>query len=113
MRLPPTPNKFINIIAKSIDKGMTEETINPALKLPRKNTSTKMTIKAPSNKFVSTVLMALLTILVLSKKGSITTPSGNIFCISAILSFTLLTTKEEFSPFNIITTAPATSPSSL
>jgi hypothetical protein len=28
---------------------------------------------------VSTVLIALLTILVLSKKGSITTPSGNIF----------------------------------
>ena len=51
--------------------------------------------------------------LVLSKNGSITTPSGNIFCISAILSFTLFTTNEAFSPFNIITTAPATSPSSL
>ena len=113
IRLPPTPKIFINIMAKSIDKGMTEETIKPALRLPRKNTRTKITMSAPSNKLVSTVLMALFTILVLSKNGSITTPSGNIFCISAILSFTLFTTKEAFSPFSIITTAPATSPSSL
>ena len=113
IRFPPTPNIFINIMAKSMDKGITEETIKPALKLPKKNTSTNTTISAPSNKLVSTVLMALFTILVLSKNGSMTTPSGNIFCISAILSFTLFTTKEEFSPFSIITTAPATSPSSL
>ena len=97
-------------MANNIANGMTDETINPARKLPKKNTKTKITIKAPSNKLVSTVLMALLTIFVLSKKGSMTTPSGNIFCISAILSFTLFTTKDEFSPFNIITTAPATSP---
>ena len=96
-----------------MDKGITEDTIKPALKLPKKNTSTNTTISAPSNKLVSTVLMALFTILVLSKNGSITTPSGSIFCISAILSFTLFTTNEAFSPFNIITTAPATSPSSL
>ena len=53
MRLPPTPNIFIKIIANSMDKGITEETINPALKLPRKKTSTKITIKAPSNYWVT------------------------------------------------------------
>ncbi|CAB4928057.1 unannotated protein [freshwater metagenome] len=79
IRFPPTPNIFINIMAKSMDKGITEETINPALKLPKKNTSTNTTISAPSNKLVSTVLMALFTILVLSKNGSMTTPSGSIF----------------------------------
>ena len=79
IKFPPTPNIFINIMAKSIDNGITDETIKPALKFPRKNTSTKITINAPSNKLVSTVLIALLTILVLSKNGSMTTPSGNIF----------------------------------
>ena len=79
IRFPPTPNIFIKIMAKSMDKGITEDTIRPALKLPKKNTSTNTTISAPSNKLVSTVSMALLTILVLSKNGSMTTPSGSIF----------------------------------
>ena len=101
------------MMAKSIERGITDATNNPALKLPKNNTSTKMTIKAPSAKLVSIVRMALLTILVLSKKGSITTPSGNVFSMSAILSFTFLMTSLLFAPFNIITMAPATSPSSL
>ncbi|MNQ91623.1 hypothetical protein D3C85_1070130 [compost metagenome] len=113
IKLPPTPNLFIKIIANSIESGITDDTIKPARRLPRKNTSTKITISAPSIKLVSTVLMALSTILVRSRKGSITTPSGSISCILAILSFTRFTTTDEFSPLSIITTAPATSPWSL
>ena len=66
-------------MANNIAKGITEATNKPALKFPKNKTNTKITIKAPSNKFCSTVPMALFTILVLSKNGSITTPSGNDF----------------------------------
>ena len=101
------------IIAKSIAKGMTLATNNPALKFPKNKTRIKTTINAPSNKLVSTVFMALSTIFVRSKKGSITTPSGSVFWISAILDFTSLMILELFPPLIIITIAPATSPSPL
>ena len=81
IKFPLTPNKFIMIMANNMAKGITEATINPALKFPKKTTNTKTTINAPSNKFFSTVPMALFTILVLSKNGSITTPLGKDFCI--------------------------------
>ena len=77
--MPLTPNVFINMIAKSIASGITEATINPARTLPKNKTKTKITISAPSSKFFSTVEMALFTIFDRSKKGSITTPSGNVF----------------------------------
>ncbi len=93
--------------------GITEATTKPALRLPKNITKTKITIKAPSSKLVSTVVMALLTILVLSRKASISTPSGNDFLISSILVFTLFITSLLLAPFNIITTPPATSPWSL
>ena len=79
IKLPLTPNKFIKIIANNIDKGMIDATKKPALKFPRNNTKTKTTIKAPSAKFLLTVLIALFTIFVLSIKGSIITPSGSVF----------------------------------
>ena len=113
IRFPLTPNKFIIMTAKSKESGITEATKIPALKFPRNNTRTKMTMRAPSSKFFETVLMALLTIFVRSKKGSITTPSGNVFSICIIFSFTLSMTRLLLSPFNIITMPPATSPSSL
>ena len=93
-------------------KGITEATIKPALKFPNNKTKTKITIKAPSAKFLVTVLMALFTNLVLSRNGSITIPSGSVFLICAIRSLTFSITLEELAPFNIITTAPTTSPSS-
>ena len=81
IRLPPTPNIFIRITANSMDNGITDDTINPALILPRKNTSTNTTISAPSIRLCSTVSIALFTILVRSRNGSITTPWGNDFWI--------------------------------
>ncbi|MNX09611.1 hypothetical protein D3C86_393420 [compost metagenome] len=81
IKFPLTPKVFIIIMAKSIANGITEATINPALRFPKNNTKIKTTIKAPSIKFFSTVPMALSTILVLSKKGSIFKPSGRIFSI--------------------------------
>ena len=96
-----------------MDNGITEATTKPALRFPKNKINTKITIKAPSNKLVATVLMALFTIFVLSKNGSITIPSGSDFSIEAILAFTLSMTNLLFSPFNIITTAPATSPFAL
>ena len=66
-------------MAKSMAKGITEATNKPALKFPRNKTKINTTIRAPSIRFFSTVNMALLTILVRSRNGSIITPSGNVF----------------------------------
>ena len=94
-------------------KGITDATTNPARKLPKANTNTSTTIKAPSAKFFSTVPMALFTIFVRSKKASSTTPLGNCCWICATRAFTAPTTSLLLAPFSIITTAPATSPSAL
>ena len=67
IKFPETPKTFINEMANNIAKGMTEATIKPALKLPNNNTKTKITINAPSIKFVETVEIALSTNLVRSK----------------------------------------------
>ena len=67
------------MMANNIANGITEATNNPALTFPRKITRMKITIKAPSTKFFSTVPMALFTIFVRSRKGSMTTPSGSVF----------------------------------
>jgi hypothetical protein len=53
--------------ANNIDNGIAEATIKPALRFPRNNTNTKMTIKAPSIRFFSTVDIARFTKSVLSK----------------------------------------------
>ena len=79
IKFPLTPKRFIMIIAKSIAKGITEATKIPARKFPRKRTNTKMTINAPSKRFFSTVPIALLTIFVRSRNGSMITPSGKVF----------------------------------
>ena len=113
IKFPETPKIFIIMMAKSMESGITEATKNPARRFPRNNTNTKTTINAPSKRFFSTVPMALFTILVRSKNASIFTPSGKVFWISSILVFTFLMTSFEFSPFIIITTAPAISPSPL
>lgn len=113
IKFPLTPKIFIIITANSIDNGITEATKIPARKLPRNNTRTKITISAPSSRFLETVPIALLTIFVRSRKGSSSTPSGKVFWIAAIFSFTSFITRLLLSPFSIITTAPATSPSSL
>ena len=92
IKLPPTPKRFIIIIANNIANGITDATIKPARRLPKKRTKIKTTIKAPSNKLTSTVLIVLSTIFLRSKKGSITIPSGNVFLISSILFCTFWTT---------------------
>ena len=61
IRLPLTPNAFMRMIAKSMHSGITLATMRPARQLPRKSTSTKITIKAPSIKLVFTVLIARFT----------------------------------------------------
>ena len=67
IKFPSTPNKFIRQMANSNANGITEATIKPALKLPSSKTKTKITIKAPSNKFFETVPIALSTNFVRSK----------------------------------------------
>ena len=67
IKLALTPKTFIIPKANSIDNGIAEATIKPALKFPKNSTNTKMTINAPSIKFFSTVLIALPTKSVLSK----------------------------------------------
>ncbi|MNU83141.1 hypothetical protein D3C71_728350 [compost metagenome] len=110
IRLPLTPNKCIIVTAKSSAKGMTEATTKPARQFPNNNTRMKMTIKAPSIRFFSTVLIALSMSLVLSLKASIATPSGSDFSICVIFSFTRFTTSELFSPLSIMATPLTSSP---
>ncbi|MNI10268.1 hypothetical protein D3C73_633720 [compost metagenome] len=113
IRLPLTPKRFIIQIAKSMARGMTEATSNPARTFPKKRTSTNTTMSAPSKRFVCTVLIALLTILVRSRKGSMMTPFGRVFLISSTLALTSVITWLLLAPLSIMTTAPATSPLSL
>ena len=79
IRFADTPKTFIIAKAKSRESGMAEATINPALIFPRKTISTKITINAPSIRFVSTVLIARLIKFVLSRKASTCTSAGNDF----------------------------------
>ena len=109
IRLALTPNKFINDNANNKDKGIAEATIKPALKFPKNNTSINITINAPSIRFVLTVLMARSIRLVLSKKASISTSSGNDFFTVFILSLTSSTTEALLAPLIISTMPPTTS----
>ena len=79
IKLALTPNTFIKPRANNMDNGMADATISPALKFPKNKTKTKMTIRAPSIKFFSTVAMARSTRSVRSKNGSIITSSGKAF----------------------------------
>ena len=110
IRFAQTSKIYIIIKAKSNAKGMVDATIKPPRKLPKKITKTKITISAPIPRFSATVLVVLLIILLRSRKGLMTTPSGNDFCIKAIRSFTAFITSLEFSPFSIITMPPTASP---
>ncbi len=58
IKLALTPKTFISPSANSSASGIAEATIRPARKFPRNNTRTKITIKAPSIRFFSTVLIA-------------------------------------------------------
>ena len=109
IKFPDTPKTFINATANSIAKGITEATIKPERIFPRKRTKTNITINAPSIKFFCTVLMALSTNSLLSRKGSISTPSGKVFRIWSILSFTRPTTSEALLSFNSNTIPPTAS----
>ena len=93
--------------------GITDAVIKPALQLPNSSNRIKITMSAPSTRFVVTVPIALSTNFDLSKNYSITTPSGNVLLIVSILSFTSVITFAEFAPFSIITIALTTSPSPL
>ena len=55
---------------------MVEATIKPPRQLPNKKINTKITINAPSIKLFDTVEVVSPINLLLSKSGSITTPSG-------------------------------------
>ena len=69
----------MRITANNMAKGITEATKKPARIFPKNKINTNNTINAPSIKLVSTVPIALFTILVRSKNGSRITPSGSVF----------------------------------
>ncbi|MCY1460925.1 hypothetical protein D9M71_785250 [compost metagenome] len=81
IKFPLTPKAFIKITANNIANGITEATINPARRFPKNKIKTKITINAPSNKFLATVLMELSTSFPRSIKASATTPSGRLLLI--------------------------------
>ena len=79
MRFPDTPNIFIIPNANNKESGITDATTNPALKFPNKSNKINITISPPSIRFVVTVPIARFTRSLLSRYGSITTPSGKVF----------------------------------
>ena len=113
IRLALTPKSCIMPKAKSRESGMAVTTINPARRLPKKSTKTKMTIRAPSKRFFSTVWIARCTKSVRSKKGSMTISSGRDCCMVGSFSLIRLTTWWLFSPLSIMTTPPTASTSPL
>ena len=84
IKLAETPNRCIILKANNNASGMTDAVIKPARQLPKKSNRIKITMSAPSIRFVVTVPMALSTNFVLSRKGSITTPSGKVLLMVAI-----------------------------
>ena len=113
IRLPSMPKSFIMPKAKSMLSGMTLATTSPARALPRKSMSTKTTISPPSMRLRAMVPSTRSTRLVRSMNGSITTPSGRLFCICAMRCFTLPMTSWKFSPFSMMAIPATTSPSPL
>jgi hypothetical protein len=65
--------------AKSIARGITEATIRPALIFPSNKTRMKITIKAPSIRFLETVPIARPTRSDRLRKGSSLTSFGSDF----------------------------------
>ena len=88
IKFAQTPVAFIIIKAKSKDRGIRDAVTKPPRKLPSKITKTNTTINAPSIKFLETVLVVRAIRLLLSKKGSIFSPSGREDCTLSIRSFT-------------------------
>ncbi len=112
IRLPLYSEYIHEADSKQHGKGITEATIRPALKLPRSSTNTKMTISAPSARFLITVLMALSTRFCPVRNASMHPRLQAVsFSIWAMRSFTLAMTSEQLAPFSISTIAPTTSPS--
>ena len=110
IRFAQTSNTFIKINANSNESGIVDATINPPRQFPNRKTNIKMTINAPSIKLVVTVLVVLAIKELLSKKGSIVTPSGSDFPISCIRFLTAVITLSEFAPFSIKIIPPTASP---
>ena len=81
IKFTQTSNTFIKIKANNKDNGIVEATIKPPRQLPNKKISTKITINAPSIRFVVTVEVVSPINLLRSNNGSIITPSGNDFSI--------------------------------
>ena len=81
IRFAQTLNAFINIKANNNDNGIVEATIKPPRQFPNKKIRTKITINAPSIRFVATVDVVSAISLLRSNKGSIITPSGKDFSI--------------------------------
>ena len=111
IRFPLTPKRRIMERANNNDNGITEATTNPARQFPNNKTKTKTTIKAPSSRFFSTVLIVRSTNMERSRKEVTATPSGSDFLICSIFSFTSATTAPPFSPLSIITIPDTSSPS--
>ncbi len=113
IRFPLSPKSLIIPKANSMLNGMTLATTSPARQFPRKSTRMNITISPPATRLWAMVFSTRFTSCVRSMKGSITTPSGRLFCICAIRSFTLRLTSWKFSPFSIIAIPATTSPSPL
>ena len=71
IKLASTPKTYIKDKAKSKHKGITEATTSPERKLPKSNTTTKMTIRQPKIRFSLTVKVVFAISSLRSRKGLI------------------------------------------
>ncbi len=79
IRFAQTPNILIKMKAKSKDSGITDAVISPPRMLPNNKTKTKITISAPSIKFLAMVLVVRSIKLDRSRNGLISMSLGNDF----------------------------------
>ena len=102
IKFPETLFLTMPVIVISIEIGITAAVINAALIFPSSRNKTTITNKAPSKRFFSTVVIALLTKSVRSYIGFAFIPSGKVLLISCNFTATLFATSWLFSPINII-----------
>ena len=109
-RLASTSKIFIIPKAKSKHKGITEATTKPLRQLPKRSTTTKITIRKPRIRFSLMVKVVFAMSSLRSRKALIYTPSGSVLLISSTRSFTASITLLVLASLSIITCPSTFSP---
>ena len=109
IRLAHTLNCFMSMKANNRESGIVVAVIIPPRTLPNNITRANITMRAPSKRFVFTVLVVLSIRELRSRNGFISKPSGKDFCTFFMRSCTFWMTELGFDPLSISTIPPTAS----